>query len=69
MKYPTKVTIREGMLRSILHKEASGRSATRLEIDHCGCSQNTGGRVWLRDEKRSISITFYDTDAGLVVQD
>jgi len=48
-----------GMLRSILHKEAYGWSATRLEIDHYGYSQNTGRRVWLWNEKLA-SITFYN---------
>ena len=48
-----------GMLRSILHKESSGWNVTRLEVDHYGCSQNTGGRVWLWNEKLA-SITFYN---------
>ena len=48
-----------GMLRSILHKESSGWSATGLEVDHYGGSQNTGGRVWLWNEKLA-SITFYN---------
>jgi hypothetical protein len=47
------------MLRGILRKEPSGWNASGLKVDHYRDSQNTGGRVWLWNEKRA-SITFYN---------